>query len=143
MSDLGTAIAIAAAAHKGQVDKAARPYILHPLRLMFACHTDTEKIIAVLHDVVEDSETTLDDLKAMGFAAEIIDALTCLTKQPGEDYDAFISRILPNALARKVKIEDIKDNLDLTRLEKLTPKDVARIEKYHRALLTLSARQVD
>lgn len=138
MSNLDQAICIATKAHSGQTDKAGKPYILHPLRLMARFSTETEMIVAVLHDVIEDSDTTCDDLKSAGFSDEVINAIGCLTKRKNENYDSFISRISGNDLARGIKIEDIKDNLDLTRLSQITEKDLRRIEKYHRALKTLT-----
>lgn len=140
MSGLDQAIAIAAKAHVGQVDKAGQPYILHPLRLMFRFQSEDEMIVAVMHDVIEDSTFTHDDLKNCGFSEVILDAIECLTKRSGENYESFVSRILQNGLARKIKVEDIKDNLDLTRLNKVTDKDWIRIEKYHHALKVLSEK---
>jgi|TARA_Y100000031_G_C8103563_1_gene329900 (p)ppGpp synthase/HD superfamily hydrolase len=116
--------------HKGQKDKAKKPYILHPLRLMMSVDTDEEKIVAVMHDIVEDSEISLDDLRNEGFSDEILSAIECVTKKDGEDYDAFIERIAQNPLAIKVKLADLEDNMDLTRLSKVTEKDLERVEKY-------------
>ncbi len=134
MSNLDKAIAIASKAHAGQVDKAGRPYILHPLRLMLKFRNEDEMIVAVMHDVVEDSDISLDELKNSGFSEVVTQAIDCLSKRNGESYEDFILRIANNALARKIKVEDIKDNLDLTRIEHLDAKDLARVEKYHRAL---------
>jgi len=138
VSDLDQAISIATKAHAGQLDKAGQPYILHPLRLMFKFQAKDEMIVAVLHDVVEDSSFTLESLKEYGFSEVIINAIESLTKNKGETYEDFVSRVSNNDLARKIKIEDIRDNLDLTRLDKITPKDLARVEKYHLALNRLS-----
>lgn len=140
MSDLDQAISIATKAHAGQLDKAGQPYILHPLRLMLKFQAKDEMIVAVLHDVVEDSSFTLEFLKEYGFSEVIINAIESLTKNKGETYEDFVSRVSNNDLARKVKIEDIRDNLDLTRLDKITPKDLARVEKYHLALNRLSKK---
>lgn len=137
MSDLDQAISIANKAHAGQLDKAGQPYILHPLRLMLKFQAKDEMIVAVLHDVVEDSSFTLESLKDYGFSEVIINAIESLTKNKGETYEDFISRVSSNNLAKKIKIEDIRDNLDLTRLDKITEKDLARVEKYHRALKLL------
>ncbi len=139
MSDLETAIRLATEAHAGQVDKAGQPYILHPLKLMLKFQSEEEMIAAVLHDVVEDSSLTLEYLIDTGFSPTIVEAVACLTKKKGEIYEDFIMRLSSNELARKIKIEDIKDNLDLTRLTKITDKDLARVEKYHRALQLLKA----
>lgn len=143
MSNLNSAINIATKAHQGQFDKAGKPYILHPLRLMLRLETEPEMMVAVMHDVVEDSNITLIDLEGSGFPAEVIAAIDCLTKRDGEDYDSFIARVAKNSLARKVKIEDIKDNLDLTRLKTLSEKDLQRVQKYHRALSLLESSATD
>ncbi len=137
MSDLDSAIALASEAHRGQFDKAGQPYILHPLRLMFCFVRESDRIVAVLHDVIEDSPFTIDELKKRGFSKEILDAVDCLTRRDNEDYKDFILRISLNALARKVKIADLKDNLDLTRLDRISHTDLIRIEKYHDALKLL------
>ena len=137
MSTLDRAISIASNAHKDQVDKAGSPYILHPLRVMFQVASVEEQIVAVLHDTLEDSSVTLDDLRQEGFSTHILEALTCLTKIPGESYDQFISRVMPNSLARQVKIADIQDNMNLSRLPAIADKDLERLRKYHRALKTL------
>lgn len=138
MSSLNQAIIIATKAHADQVDKAGQPYILHPLRLMFKFQTELEMTVAVLHDVVEDSDITPLDLRNLGFSNTVLDAIDCLTKRDNEDYDHFILRVSKNNLAKKIKIEDIKDNLDITRLNKITEKDLARVAKYHRALSVLT-----
>lgn len=138
MSNLDTAIAISSRVHTGQVDKADQPYILHPLRVMLKFQSEHERIVAVLHDVIEDSEISLDDLERLGFSATIIEAIDCLTKRAEETYEEFISRVSLNDLARKIKIEDIKDNMDLTRIDSINDIDLARIKKYHRALKFLS-----
>ncbi|MBO2568052.1 hypothetical protein [Shewanella algae] len=137
MSDLDQAISIATKAHAGQLDKAGQPYILHPLRLMLKFQAEDEMIVAVLHDVVEDSSFTLESLKKYEFSEVVINAVASLTKSKGESYEDFVLRVSNNDLARKVKLEDIRDNLDLTRLGKITDKDLARVEKYHRALKRL------
>lgn len=134
MSNLDKAIALACKVHAGQVDKAGQPYILHPLRLMIKFSEENERIVAILHDVVEDGNVTFDELRQHGWSKTVVDAIDCLSKRSGESYENFISRLFPNDLARKVKIEDIKDNLDLTRLSSLDSKDLLRIEKYHKAL---------
>jgi len=133
---LNKAIEIAAKAHAGQVDKGGNPYILHSLRVMmnFCDNNDeTAQTCAVLHDVLEDTDITLDDLRNEGFSEEIVAALDCLTKRNGESYDDFISRILTNELACKVKSGDLADNMDLTRIPNPTEKDKERIKKYNDA----------
>ncbi|SFM06493.1 hypothetical protein SAMN04487868_12563 [Marinobacter salarius] len=105
---------------------------------MFRFEAEVEMIVAVMHDVIEDSDFTYEDLKNIGFSNDVMEALDCLTKRENEDYERFILRASKNSLARKIKIEDIKDNLDLTRLNDITEKDLQRAEKYHRALKALS-----
>lgn len=137
MSNLEQAILVATKAHAGQVDKGGQPYILHPLRLMLKFDSEIEMIVAVMHDVVEDSDFTQYDLKKIGFSKCIVEAIDCLSKRNGEDYDNFLLRISKNALAKKIKVEDIKDNLDMTRLNEITEKDLQRLQKYHQALKIL------
>jgi (p)ppGpp synthase/HD superfamily hydrolase len=142
MSTLETAIAIAAKAHEGQVDKAGAPYILHPLRVMLRLGTNEERIVAVLHDVVEDCEGwSFERLAAEGFSAEVIVALKSLTKRSeGEpDYDAFVQRAAANPIAIRVKLADLEDNCDLSRIACPTKRDMQRIAKYRRAIEILKA----
>jgi len=134
---LEDAIALALEAHRGQVDKAGEVYILHPLRLMLAMTTEAERMVAVLHDVVEDSSVTLADLRARGFPEEVVVAVDCLTRREGETYEQFVERLKPNALARTAKIADLRDNLDLSRIAQPTPKDRQRQERYRRSLRLL------
>jgi (p)ppGpp synthase/HD superfamily hydrolase len=136
---LERAIEIAVEAHKGQVDKGGQPYILHPLRVMMSVSGESEKIVAVLHDVVEDSDWTFEALFAEGFSVEVIGALKSVTKESeDEDYDLFIQRAMRNPIGRKVKIADLRDNLDVNRISDITDTDVKRINKYKRALKFLS-----
>lgn len=135
---LDKAIKIAVEAHRGQVDKGGEPYILHPLRLMLKMATEDERICAVLHDVVEDSSITFEDLKTEGFSAAVIDALRCLTKEQKEEYGHFVERIMQNMLAAAVKLADLYDNMDLTRIKEPTKKDYERVEKYKAAAKQLS-----
>ena len=136
---LERAIEIAVEAHKGQIDKGGSPYILHPLRVMMSVDGELEKIVAVLHDVVEDSDWTFEALVAEGFSIEVIEALKSVTKNSdNEDYDSFIQRAIENPIGRKVKIADIRDNLDVTRISNITDKDVKRINKYKKALKILT-----
>ena len=133
------AIKLALKIHTGQVDKAGKPYILHPLRLMLNFSSDDEMITALMHDVVEDGDITLADLENLGFSKNVVSAIDCLTKRDNESYEAFIKRINQNPLAKKIKIEDLKDNMDLTRLDYISDKDIARVKKYHKALSILLA----
>ena len=134
MSTLERAIEIATEAHRGQFDKAGNDYIGHPLRVMAAGKTTEEKIVGVLHDVVEDTDWTFESLAAEGFSEEVIDALRCVTKlSEDEPYDKFIARIKHNPLAVAVKINDLSDNMDIRRLPYLSDKDVKRLKKYLKA----------
>ena len=134
MSTLQRAIEIATEAHKGQVDKSGTEYIGHPLRVMEMGKSEQEKIIGVLHDVVEDTNWTFEALAAEGFSKEIIDALRCVTKlSDNENYDDFIERVKKNPLAVAVKINDLTDNMDIRRLPYLSDKDVKRLKKYLKA----------
>lgn len=139
---LRRAIDIAKEAHKGQVDKAGNEYIDHPLRVMIAVHSVSEKIVGVLHDVIEDTDWTFERLEAEGFTTEIIEALKCVTKlSEDEPYDAFIERVKTNPLAVAVKIKDLADNMDIRRLNELTEKDFKRLQKYHRAYKELEQQR--
>lgn len=134
---LGTAIAIAAKAHADQVDKGGAAYILHPLRIMSKFHDETHRIVAVLHDVVEDSEVTLEDLRRAGFSELVVSAVDYLTRRDGESYSAFIDRCGNHPIARAVKLADLGDNADLSRIPEVTDADIARLHKYQRAWRTL------
>jgi len=135
---LAKAVAIAATAHQNQVDKANAPYILHPLRLMLRAQSPLEQIVAVLHDVVEDSDWTLEKLAAEGFPSTAIAAIDCLTRRAPETYDEFIERVLTNPLATRVKRYDLEDNMTLTRMVTLTEKDLQRLQRYHAAHYRIS-----
>jgi (p)ppGpp synthase/HD superfamily hydrolase len=138
MSTLERAIAIAAEAHAGQVDKAGTPYILHPLRVMLRVRTAPERIAAVLHDVVEDTPWTLEALAAEGFAAEVLSAVEALTRREGESYEAFVARAGADPIGRAVKLADLAENMDLTRLDAPSAQDLARLERYRRAVAQLT-----
>jgi len=137
MPGLEDAISLAAEAHRGKKDKAKAPYILHPLRVMLRMETETDRIIAVLHDVVEDTSVTLRDLQIAGYSAEIVDAVKYLTKAKEEEYEDFIERIKGNTLAIKIKIADLEDNLNFERIKEPGEDDLKRYEKYRRALAVL------
>jgi len=137
--NLERAIQIAVEAHAGATDRGGKAYILHPISVMMRCETDEEKIVAILHDVVEDTDWTFEALRQEGFTETIIEALKTVTKHSeDEDYDEFIQRSLKNEIGRKVKIADLRENLDVTRIGELTDKDIERINKYKRALKTLT-----
>ena len=134
--NLQRAIEIALEAHKGALDKGGNPYILHPLRLMLEMDSEEEMIVAILHEVVEDSEKwSFDKLHKEGFSKKIINSLRSVTKEnENEDYEKFIDRSVKDKIGRKVKIADISDNLDISRLKEVTDKDILRINKYKKAL---------
>lgn len=134
MSTLNRAIVIAAEAHAGQVDKAGEAYILHPLRLMLQVTTEEERMAAVLHDVVEDSPWTLDELRAQGFPEAVVRAVDHLTRREGETYLDFVERAGGDPVARVVKRADLEDNMDLSRIAEPTERDLQRIERYRKAL---------
>ena len=135
---LSKAINLAMQAHAGQVDKAGMPYIGHVMRVMQAGKTIDEKIVGVLHDVVEDTTWTFDALLAEGFPVHIVDALRCVTKlSDDEPYESFINRVKTNPLAVAVKINDLTDNMDIRRLQTLTDADVQRLRKYLQAYQSL------
>lgn len=138
MTSLEQAIALAVQAHRGQTDKAGQPYILHPLRLMLSLRSEDEQIVAVLHDVVEDTDITLDALRQHGFPEHVLTAIGLLSKQPGDTYEAFIDRLSANPLAVRVKLADLADNMNLKRLAQVGDKELARLQRYHAAWLKLS-----
>ncbi|MDD2475231.1 MAG: GTP pyrophosphokinase [Dysgonamonadaceae bacterium] len=130
---LRKAIFIAINAHEKQLDINGQPYICHPFRVMEAGQTIEEKIVGVLHDLIEDTPLTLTDLSAEGFSEEIIDAVHALSKLENEDYDHYIGRIKRNNLAVRVKLNDLTDNMDLRRLKELSKGDIERMQKYLKA----------
>jgi (p)ppGpp synthase/HD superfamily hydrolase len=133
MSLLEKALRLAVEAHWGQKDRARQPYILHPLRVMCRMETEEERIVAVLHDVVEDTRVTLDNLREQGFPESIVQAVDCLTKRQGEPYEAQIERAKANPVARRVKIADLEDNIERSRKRDETE----RLEKYRGAWANL------
>ncbi len=133
MPTLEDAIALAVEAHRGQRDKAGQTYILHPLRVMMRLETEAERMTAILHDVVEDTSYTLERLREQGYPEEVLGALECLTKREGEAYEAFIERILPHPLARRVKLADLEDNMDVRRLPSVGPREAERLARYRAA----------
>lgn len=146
MSTLAHAIAIAAAAHEQQQDKVGAPYILHPLRMMFRLSDPDAQIVAVLHDMVEDCPGwTLDRLRSHGFSQSVVAAVDAMTRREadGETYEAFVLRAAGNPLARRVKVADLEDNSDLSRIATPSEKDHRRIEKYQKALATIRKMQVE
>ena len=139
MATLERAIEIAARFHSGQVDKAGQPYVLHPLRLMLAVRTPQERMAAVLHDVVEDTDMTLSDLAREGFSQDVIAAVQALTKLPGESRIEAAHRAAANPIARVVKLADVTDNMDLSRITDPSERDFARLKEYEQVRLVLLA----
>jgi (p)ppGpp synthase/HD superfamily hydrolase len=141
-SMLNDAIIIAVKAHAGQVDKAGQPYILHPLRVMLAQDTDEARIAAVLHDVVEDCpDWPMARLIETGFPSNIIDAIDSVTRRADESYEQFIERAGRNRIGLGVKIADLIDNLDATRLPSIAPRDQERLDRYEAALDRLRSQR--
>ncbi len=137
---LEKAIIIAVSAHQGQVDKGGNPYILHPLAVMLSLEDEIERICAVLHDVIEDTDITLEYLKNEGFSNEVLTALDALSRRKDESYDEFIDRIINNKIACHVKLADLKHNMDLSRIKQPSQKDYDRIKKYQKAVKALSKK---
>lgn len=131
------ALQIAQKAHAGQVDKAGKDYILHPMTVASYMDTDTEKAIAYLHDVLEDTDVTVDALRKI-FPNEIVDTLITLTHRKDESYFEYIQRISTSKLAKKVKVADLLHNLDITRIKEPTKQDYERLEKYKKSILYLT-----
>lgn len=127
---LEKALLIATKAHAGQTDKAGAAYIFHPLRVACRCFTDEEKIVALLHDAIEDTDVTVDYLLSEGFPQNIVDAILSVTRNEGESYEDFVRRCRQNAIGRQVKIHDLEDNMDISRLPQVTEKDLARLNRY-------------
>ncbi|MBP5258770.1 MAG: hypothetical protein J6Z41_08570 [Prevotella sp.] len=127
------ALRIAIRAHEGQKDKSEREYVMHPIRVAERCKDPRAKIVALLHDTIEDTDVTVDYLRSEGFPEEIMNAILSVTKHEGENYEDFVCRAAENAIGREVKIADIEDNMDIRRLKEIKDEDVARLRKYLRA----------
>ena len=134
------ALMVAMRAHEGKVDKAGAPYVFHPIRVCEACRSEVEKVVALLHDVVEDSDISLDELGEMGFSSKVIDAVDSVSRRDGESYEDFIRRCSANDVGRAVKLHDLEDNMDISRLEKLSGDDIRRLSKYHKAYMFLKGK---
>lgn len=139
---LDKAILIAVIGHAGQEDKGQNSYIRHPLRVMEKMDSEDEMIVAICHDLIEDTEFTIDDLLKLGFTAAQCKAIDALTKREGESYAERVERVANSVVARKIKIEDIKDNLQVWRLKSknLTEKDMIRMQNYISALIRLGEK---
>ncbi len=139
MSTLERAITIAAQVHQGQTDKAHEPYILHPIRVMLRLSTPDERMAAVLHDLLEDTDWSRMDLEREGFSRAVLDAVEALTRRSDETYEDFLHRVSLNPIALRVKLADLEDNLDASRIAQLTDRDVRRMEKYRAARTLLES----
>lgn len=128
------AIKIMYAAHKDQVDKAGMPYVLHPLHIAEQMNDETRVVVALLHDVVEDSDMTFEKLSELGFPDIVIESLKLLTHEDGVDYFDYIKKIGTNPISTSVKLADLRHNSDLSRLDKVTSEDILRVEKYKKCI---------
>ncbi|PYN48952.1 MAG: GTP pyrophosphokinase [Candidatus Rokuibacteriota bacterium] len=137
MSTLERAIQIAASAHQRQFDKGGSPYFLHPLRVMLRLKSEPDRIVAVLHDVLEDTAWTAAQLVEEGFAPGVMTALDALCRRKDESYDDFIDRVSTSQIAIRVKLADLEDNMDLSRIPTPTRADHERLGKYRRAYSVL------
>ncbi|MEW6049148.1 MAG: GTP pyrophosphokinase [Bacillota bacterium] len=134
---LESAIVLAVGAHRGQKDRAGAPYILHSLRVGLSFRDPLEVMAGVLHDVVEDGGATLEQLRRAGFPADVVEALDALTRRAGETYDDYLVRVKANRLALRVKLADLRDNLDESRIPEPSEDDRQLWEKYRSALQQL------
>lgn len=138
-AQLQRALDFATRAHFGQTDKAGKDYIEHPKRVSSFCRTHEAKIAALLHDTIEDCDVMLEDLRALDLPESSLEAVALLTKKDGDDYESYIRRIAAHAVARETKLADLRDNMNLSRLENPTEKDFARLEKYRGAKAILES----
>jgi (p)ppGpp synthase/HD superfamily hydrolase len=143
MSTLENAIVLTAQKHAGQKDKSGKPYILHPLRVMLSMETEEERIVAILHDILEDTDVTVSDLLKRGFSEEVVEAIRSVTRRENESYMDFIRRANENEIGRKVKIADLKDNMNWDRIQQPTDDDLKRMQKYQKAYFQLKRGSVD
>lgn len=125
-------------AHKEQYDKSALPYVFHPFHLAEQMVDEPTTIVALLHDVIEDTDYTLEDLREMGFDEDVIEAISILTHDIKTSYMEYIANIKLNPIAKVVKLADLKHNSDLSRLDIVTPKDKERVNKYMKAIELLN-----
>ena len=135
--DTKRAMALCFEAHKEQKDKSGMPYVFHPFHLAEEMETEDETVAALLHDVAEDTDITLEEIGEMGFSEAVMEALRLLTHEPGTPYMEYVRKIKENPVARAVKQADLKHNSDLTRLDNVDEKALKRVEKYKEALKIL------
>lgn len=138
---LGKVLVLATNAHAGQFDRGGNPYILHPMKVMHYLKTTDEELqcIALLHDVIEDTNTTWEDLREIGCTSRVISAVRVLTKMPGQSYDEYKLEVFANLDAMRVKMADLRHNTDIRRLKGVTEKDIARMAKYNLFYLELAS----
>lgn len=127
---LDKAAQICVTKHAGQRDKMGCAYFQHPMRVAMRCHADEEKMVALLHDTIEDTDVTAEYLLAEGFPQSVVDGILSVTKREGESYEDFVARAKQNPLGRIVKLHDLEDNLNVLRLDSLSPEMAARFTKY-------------
>lgn len=137
MANLEKAIVIATNAHIGQLDKGGAPYILHPMRVMMRMETIPGKILALFHDIVEDTHINIEDLTNEGFSDAVIDGVDCITKRNGESYNNYIERVISNPLSAECKLEDMRDNSNIYRILKVKKEHIKMITKYHKATMKI------
>ncbi len=130
---LEKALMIATKAHAGQLDKAGAAYVFHPIRVSLKCCSIEERIVALLHDTLEDTDVTVSYLLSEGFPRNIIDAIISVTRNEGESYEDFIKRCVLNPIGKEVKLRDLEDNMDMTRLPKVSVNDMERLNRYIKA----------
>ena len=141
LTTIERALALALECHARAKDKAGAPYVLHPLRVMFRMKTEDEMTTAVLHDVVEEGGSSLEELRRQGFSEEVVAALDCLTRNDGQSYEDYIEEVRRNPLAARVKLADLEDNMDLSRIAEPDEDDFRRLEKYKAAHLRLKSER--
>ena len=133
MSRYSTVLEFAMKKHDGQTDKSGKPYILHPIEVALSLYKESDKIVALLHDVLEDTDATVEDLVSIGLYDCEIDAVKLLTKPHKEDYIHYVRRVAESPIARRVKMADLRHNMDVSRLDVVTERDLARVEQYKKA----------
>ena len=141
--NLEQAISIASLAHQGQLDKGGEPYILHPLRVMMKLKDEKQRIVAVLHDVIEDTKVTDMNLIIQGLEIDLINVILTLTRNKNESYDEYINRISNDEFAIQVKLADLEDNMDISRIKNPIGKDYERVVKYGKAREKLMNALID
>jgi (p)ppGpp synthase/HD superfamily hydrolase len=147
MAGLEQAISLAVEKHRGQRDKSGEPYVLHPMRVMMRVRerggSEAAQCAAILHDVVEDCDVTLDDLRKAGFSDEVVRGVEAVTKQPAEKgdagYEGFVKRAAADPIGRMVKLADLEDNMDLRRLDEMGERGMRRLERYLKAWRSLTS----